>query len=337
MQTFNYLRPQDLTSVAVSFSPRADGADPLHSSEQFLAGGTTIVDLMKLYVMRPEALVDIKKVRGFDAIEPKAGGMHLGALVTMADAARDERLLRDYPMVVQSLSQAASTQIRNMARLGGNTLQRTRCSYFRDVSFSECNKRNPGSGCAALDGQNGSLAILGVSASCIANYPGDFAQALVALDATVSTTGAFDGQPFVRLHRLPGDSPQIETCLAPDEMITGFLLPPPTEWPRRSTYVKIRDRDSYAFALASAAVGLAMENDKVAEVRIALGGVASIPWRAAKAEAALRGHPLDEQSAEAAARLEFASAVTHSSNRYKLKLGQATLIRALLAARAMEI
>ena len=339
MRTFDYLRPANVAEVATLFRPGPVDADPLAAPEQFLGGGTTMVDLMKLYVMRPETLVDIKQVSGLDTIEPtEDGGLRLGSLVTMAQAARDERLSRDYRMVVEALRQAASTQLRNMARLGGNVLQRTRCNYFRDISYPQCNKRTPGSGCAAVDGQNRKHAILGVSDACIASYPGDFAQALMALDATVTTTGPMNGQPFARLHRLPGDTPHIETRLAPSELITGFVLPPAAEWTRRSIYVKIRDRDSYAFALASAAVGLALEDGgRVAEVRIGLGGVATVPWRARQAEDALRGQLLNEETASAAAAQEFAAAATRRYNRHKVALGQATLVRALLTVQTMEI
>ena len=337
MQAFQYHRPDRLDEIKAPPLAPASEAGALQAPEQFLGGGTTLLDLMKLYVMRPQTLVDIKRVHGLDTIETGGDGLRLGALVTMAQAARDERLVRDYPVVAEALALAASTQIRNMARLGGNVLQRTRCNYFRDVTFHECNKRTPGSGCAALDGHTRKHAILGTSEACIASYPGDFAQALIALDATVNTTGPFDGRRFAELHRLPGDTPHIESNLAPGEMITSFLLPPATDWTRRSTYVKIRDRDSYAFALASAAVGLALRNGTVTEVRIGLGGVATIPWRAHRAEAALQGKPLDEEIATAAAEAEFSHASVRQLNRYKRSLGPATLVRALLTAQAMEI
>ena len=198
MQTFQYRRPDDLSAIEALRGAPESGDGPLQASEQFLGGGTTMLDLMKLYVMRPQTLVDVRHVGGLDTIEETDGGLRLGALVTMAEASRDPRVVRDYPMVAQALALAASTQIRNMARLGGNVLQRTRCNYFRDVTFPDCNKRVPGSGCAALDGHTRKHAILGTSESCIASYPGDFAQALIALDATVHTTGPFDGRPIRR-------------------------------------------------------------------------------------------------------------------------------------------
>jgi xanthine dehydrogenase YagS FAD-binding subunit len=262
----------------------------------------------------------------------------LGALARMSDVADHPAVRRDYPVVAQSLDLAASPQIRNMASLGGNVLQRTRCNYFRDVSWSSCNKRNPGSGCAALDGVNRRLAVLGVSEHCIANYPGDLAVALVALDATVDVEGA-GGRRVVRLeelHRLPGDTPHIETSLKPGELITGFSVPA-GPWTRRSLYLKIRDRQSYEFALASAAVALDLDGGAVREARIGLGGVAAKPWRSPEAEAALRGKPLTEATANAAAEAAFSGAVVHGQLKFKPELGRRTLVRALLQAQAMEV
>jgi xanthine dehydrogenase YagS FAD-binding subunit len=224
-----------------------------------------------------------------------------------------------------------------MATLAGNVLQRTRCNYFRDPSWRACNKRDPGSGCAALQGVNRKHAVLGTSAHCIATYPGDFAQALVALDAVVDVLGP-DGERTLRveeLHRPPGDTPHVETVLAPGELITGFAVPA-GPW-RRSLYLKIRDRESYEFALASAAVALDLAGDgAVRAARIALGGVATTPWRAREAEALLVGRPLTEASATEAAEAAFAGAVTHRGNAYKPELGRRTLVRALLAAARLE-
>ncbi len=337
MRRFDYVRPQEVTILPTLSRSAFEGENPLDAEGQFLGGGTTMVDLMKLYVMRPHLLIDIKNLKGLDQIEAtEDGGLRLGALVTMNQAARDQRLHDGYRMVVRSLAQAASQQVRNMARLGGNVLQRTRCSYFRDPSFEECNKRTPGSGCSALNGVNEKHAVLGTTRACIATYAGDFAQSLIALDATVGTNGPFNGRPFAELHR-HGETPNIETRLAPGELITGFLLPPVTEWTRRSVYVKIRDRDSYAFALASAAVGLAVENGKVAEVRISLGGLATVPWRAHQAEAVLRGQTLSEDIANAAAETEFSAAERRAQSNYRISLGKATIVRALLQAQSMEI
>jgi xanthine dehydrogenase YagS FAD-binding subunit len=218
-------------------------------------------------------------------------------------------------------------------------LQRTRCTYFRDPSWAACNKRTPGAGCAALDGFNRSHAVLGASEHCIATYPGDFAQALIALDAVVETRRAREPRriPFAALHRLPGDRPDVETTLAPDELIVGFVLPK-GEWTRRSRYLKIRDRESYEFALASAAVALDMQpGGLVQQARIALGGVATTPWRARDAEALLAKRPITAQTAQRAAEAAFAGAAPHKHNAFKIALGRRTLARALLETAAMEI
>jgi xanthine dehydrogenase YagS FAD-binding subunit len=256
----------------------------------------------------------------------------------MAAAGEHPEIRQNYPVVAQALDLAASPQIRNMATLGGNVLQRTRCNYFRDPSWGACNKREPGSGCAALDGVNRKHAVLGVSDHCIAAYPGDFAQALVALDAGVEIVGPSGSRvmPFEQLHRLPGDTPHIETVLAPGELIVGFWLPV-APWTRRSLYLKIRDRQSYEFALASAAVALDLADGMVNEARIALGGVAAKPWRAREAEAALKGHALDEAGARRAAEATFATAQAHGQKDYKPELGRRTLVRALLQTAQLSI
>ena len=309
------------------------------AATQFLAGGTTILDLMKLDVMQPQRLVDVNRIDAdVGRIERPADIFYLGAFATMAAVADHPDVRRDYPVVVQALDLAASAQIRNMATLGGKVLQRTRCNYFRDPSWGECNKRKPGSGCAALDGVNRKHAVLGVSDHCCAAYPGDFAQALVALDAAVEITGSRGPRvmPFEQLHRMPGDTPHIETVLKPGELIIGFRLPVGL-WTRRSLYLKIRDRQSYEFALASAAVVLDLVGDTVNEARIALGGVATKPWRAREAEATLKGRAIDEATAERAAGAAFAGAQTRGDNAYKVELGKRTLVRALLQASQLSV
>lgn len=327
------------TSEAVAAAAATQSLSHVASPTQYLAGGTTLIDLMTLDVMRPTHLVDINPLsKDPDAsrITVTDKGLRLGALVRMSEAANDAAIQRDYPVIAQTMALAASSGLRNMASLGGNVLQRTRCSYFRDTSYGQCNKRSPGSGCAALDGVNRGLAVLGVSDQCIASYPGDFAQALMALDAVLEIRGANNSRAmrFAELHRRPGRTPEIETTLAPGELITAIQVP--AAGTRRSIYVKVRDRASYAFALASAAVVLAMDGDKVDRVRIALGGVASVPWRATEAEAHLRGQPLDETNAKAAAEIAFAGAQTRKDNAYKVPLGKETLVRALLEAAKME-
>jgi xanthine dehydrogenase YagS FAD-binding subunit len=329
MRAFGYVRAADAASAVQA---GGDGA-------AFLSGGTTLLDLMKLDVLRPSRVVDINDLeKQFGQIGTGRDGLHLGAFVRMGAAAEHPGVLRDYPVVAQALQLAASQQIRNMASLGGNVLQRTRCNYFRDPSWPACNKRNPGSGCAALQGVNRKHAVLGTSDSCIATYPGDFAQALIALDADVDIVG-INGPRVMRfadLHREPGTTPERETNLAPDELITGFTLPP-LPFARRSLYLKIRDRQSYEFALASAAVVLDLDGGNVREARIALGGVATRPWRAREAEAVLTGKPLTPDTARTAAQAAFAGAVTRGQNDYKPELGRRTLVRALLQAAAMEI
>ena len=310
MRPFLYQRPGDLADAVDRASQGPSRAPPTMAGTQYLAGGTTILDLMKLDVMRPEVLVDINRVDPAGLrIEQRPDGFYLGAFVTMAQAGDHPEIKQNYPVIAQSLDLAASPQLRNMATLGGNVLQRTRCAYFRDPSWGACNKREPGSGCAALDGVNRKHAVLGVSDNCIAAYPGDFAQALVALGAAVEIVGSGGARvmPFEALHREPGDTPHIETNLALGEIILGFRLPV-APWTRRSLYLKIRDRQSYEFALTSAAIALDLAGSVVNEARIALGGVATRPWRAREAEAVLNGGKFDEAAAQRAADAAFAGA-----------------------------
>ncbi len=336
MRAFEYSRAAS-AAQAVQAAQTASHEPPTLASAQFLAGGTTLVDLMKLDVMRPKLVVDVNDLSGsFGAITTDAKGLRLGALVHMAEAEEHPVVRRDYPVIAQSLHLAASAQIRNMATLGGNVLQRTRCNYFRDTHWSQCNKRVMGSGCAALTGVNRKHAVLGTSPHCIATYAGDFAQALIALDAWVDIAGPRGARTlrFEQLHVAPGDNPRVETTLAAGELITGFVVPA-APWTRRSLYLKIRDRESYEFALASAAVALDMDGEHVREARIALGGVATKPWRAREAEAVLKDQSLNQQTAARAAEAAFAGAVSHGQNDYKLELGRRTLVRALLAASAV--
>ena len=337
MRPFAYQAPTD-AAAAVGMAHVA-AASHVGSPVQYMGGGTTLLDLMKLDVMRPATVVDLTRIDGkaFRSVDKTDQGLRIGALVPMAELSDNRMIARDYPVLRDTLWMAASAQLRNMARLGGNVLQRTRCPYFRDTTYTECNKREPGSGCAAMNGFNRLHAVLGTSDQCIAMYPGDWAQALIALDATVDVLGANGPRTmrFADLHRPPGTTPHIETTLAPGEMITGFVVPG-GPWPR-SLYVKVRDRESYAFANASAAVALDMDGDTARDVRIAIGGVATVPWRARQAEALLKGRPLTEAAATAAAEAEFAGAVTHEHNAFKVPLGKATIIRALMQAKAMEV
>ncbi len=342
MRPFHYARAEGANAAILSHQAlRAPRDQPaVLAPAQYIAGGTNLVDLMRIDVMRPELVADINAMARSRAgkIEATAQGLWLGALVRMAEAADNAEVNRNYPMIAQALMLAASPQIRNMASLGGNVLQRTRCTYFRDTSYAACNKRNPGSGCAAIDGVNRRHAVLGVSDQCIAQYSGDFAHALIALDATVSIEGPKGARalPFAELHRLPGETPHIETNLMPAELITGFLVPR-LPWAKRSLYLKIRDRQSYEFALASAAVALDMEGETVRAARIALGGVSAAPWRARSAEQAITGQTLDDDTLTAVGETAFAEARPHGENAFKIELGQRTLARALRQAAQLEI
>jgi xanthine dehydrogenase YagS FAD-binding subunit len=304
---------------------------------QFLAGGTTLIDLMKLDVLRPQRLVDLEPLRT-SSIEIEFGpsGMRLSAFARMAAVADNPRVLSEYPVIAQSLALAASPQIRNMATLGGNVLQKTRCPYYRDTSWDACNKRDPGSGCAALSGFNRNHAVLGVDESCIAQYPGDFGVALIALDAQLNLSGPLGTRriPFSSLHRDAQGQPHVEITLEPGEIITAFHIPSGA-WTHRSLYLKVRDRASYEFAIASAAVALEMDADEVVSARIGLGGMAYRPWRSHAAEKALLGKPLTEANAQAAAEAALEGAQGHGHNDYKPELGRRTIVRALLQAKAL--
>jgi len=337
MRPFVYQRAADAPSAVQALAAAAANHPLTEAAIQPLAGGTTLVDLMKLDVMRPGTVVDINPLAtNWSAVDLEGGNLRLGALARMSDVATHSGVQRNYPVVADALKLAASPQLRNMATLGGNVLQRTRCSYFRDVSYTNCNKRNPGSGCAAMEGFNLSHAVLGTSAQCIATYPGDFAQALIALDASVEITGTSGTRtiPFAQLHKPPGDSPQIETTLAAGELISGFAIP--GRWPR-SVYLKARDRQSYEFALASAAVALDVQDGVVRDARVALGGVATTPWRAREAEALLKGQKLDDDLARRAAEAAFSRATGRKHNAFKIALGKRVVARALHQAAAMEV
>lgn len=338
MRAVSYHRAAEPGAAIQALSVSAADDKPLtEASAQPLAGGTTLIDLMKLDVMRPSTVVDINPLaRSWSAIDANDSGLRLGALAKMSDAAAHPEVQRNYPVVANSLQFAASPQLRNMATLGGNVLQRTRCSYFRDVSYQSCNKRNPGSGCAAMDGFNRMHAVLGTSDQCIATYPGDFAQALIALDSMVEITGRSGtrSMPFAQLHTPPGSSPQIETVLQPGELISAFLIA--GRWPR-STYLKVRDRQSYEFALSSAAIALDIQDGVIRDARVALGGVATIPWRAREAEALLKGQRFDGGLAQRAAEAAFAEARGRQHNAFKIALGKRVVARALQQAVTMEI
>jgi len=338
MRPFAYQRATDPSTAIQALAAVAPGNNPLTEPDVSpLAGGTTLLDLMKLDVMRPRTVVDINPLASaWSAINLENGNLRLGALARMSDVAANREVQLNYPVVADALKLAASPQLRNMATLGGNVLQRTRCSYFRDVSYGACNKRDPGTGCAAMDGVNRSHAVLGTSEQCIATYPGDFAQALIALDATVDISGQSGTRtiPFAELHKAPEATPHIETTLAPGELISGFTIP--GRWPR-SLYLKVRDRQSYEFALASAAIALDMQDGTVRDARVALGGVATVPWRAREAEALLKGQKFDEAIVQSVADLAYAGAIPKRHNEFKIALGKRVVARALQQAATMEI
>jgi xanthine dehydrogenase YagS FAD-binding subunit len=338
MRSFAYQRATDAASAVQALAAAAAGNDPLtEATIQPLAGGTTLIDLMKLDVMRPSVVVDINPLApSWSAIASDGENLRLGAMARMSDVATHPQVQHDYPVIAETLKLAASPQLRNMASLGGNVMQRTRCTYFRDVSYGNCNKRNPGSGCAALEGFNRTHAVLGTSDQCIATYPGDFAQALMALDATMEITGKSGVRSigFAELHKPPGNTPQIETTLAAGDLISGFTIP--GRWPR-SVYLKVRDRQSFEFALASAAVALDIQDGTVRDARVALGGVATVPWRAREAEALLKGQKLDDGLAQRAADAAFTGAAGRKHNAFKIELGKRVVARALHQAAAMEV
>ncbi|MBV9696180.1 MAG: xanthine dehydrogenase family protein subunit M [Gammaproteobacteria bacterium] len=324
MQAFEFHKPRDLEQAL-----RLGAAPGAH----YLGGGTNLLDLMKASVERPQRLIDINALP-LAQVEPlPGGGLRLGALVRNSDAANDARVRRDYPLLSRALLNGASPQLRNMATVGGNLLQRTRCGYFTDPSFEHCNKRNPGSGCAALEGYNRMHAILGASPACVATNPSDMSVALLALDALVQVRGP-EGRrsiPIADFHRLPGTTPERDTQLRPGELILAVDLPPPV-FAAHSCYLKVRDRASYAFALVSAAVAVALDGPTVRDVRIALGGVAHKPWRALAAEQALRGRALDAGQFAAAAQLVTQDARPLRDNAFKVPLAQRAVARALATA-----
>jgi xanthine dehydrogenase YagS FAD-binding subunit len=301
---------------------------------KYLGGGTNLVDLMRETVERPEALVDVTALSAEIEAKPD-GGLFIGAAAKNTALAGNRIVRERYPALARAILAGASAQIRNMATVGGNILQRTRCTYFYDDA-ARCNKRVPGSGCDAIDGFNRNHAILGASPACVATHPSDMCVALVALDAVVHTDG-LDGtrsMPLVDLHRLPGGRPDVETELKPHELVTAVELPA-LPFAARSTYRKVRDRASYAFALVSVAAALDVAGGTVRDVRIALGGVAPKPWRAWKAEGVLRGQPATEATFRAAAEAELADAAGLRDNAFKIELTRRT-IAAVLAELAGE-
>jgi len=319
MKPVTYVRPPDTKSAIAAAA--ATGAC-------FHGGGTTLVDLMRLEVMSPTTLVDLGRLP-LAAIERHGAGIRIGAMARNADVATHALVVERYPLLAQAIAAGASQQIRNMATVGGNLLQRTRCPYFRDLAVP-CNKRTPGAGCSALDGFTRSHAILGTSASCIATHPSDMCVALAALDAVVHTRSGDQTRaiPIGDLHTLPGDHPEIENVLEPGELITHVDLPA-SKLAAHSRYVKVRDRAAFAFALASAAVGLDVADGRIRDARIALGGVATKPWRSVEAEQALIGQPPARAAFERAAAAALVDPKPRRDNAFKVALAKHTIVRAL--------
>jgi xanthine dehydrogenase YagS FAD-binding subunit len=324
MNPFTYSRVVDANEAVSSIAARPQG--------KFLGGGTNLIDLMKMGVETPTQLVDINRLPLAQIEElPGGKGIRIGALARNSDVAEHELIKTRYPVLSEALLSGASPQLRNMATVGGNLLQRTRCYYFYDPAFPACNKRKPGSGCGAIEGFNRIHAILGQSEHCIATHPSDMCVALAALDAVVRVRGP-NGErqiPMTDFHRLPGDTPQWDTNLQPDELIIAVDLPA-MPFATRSHYLKVRDRASYAFALVSVAAILHVDpSKKIKAARVALGGVAHKPWRASKAEQELSGKTADEKTFRAAAEAELAVAKGYKHNSFKIELAKRAIVRAL--------
>ena len=328
MKTFDYVRPASVReAIAAASEPGA----------AYLAAGTNLLDLMKGGVARPSRLVDVSHLPNLDRIEDLAdGSVRIGALVRNADLAHDRTFTQRFPAVAEALLSGASAQLRNAATVGGNVLQRTRCAYFYDVA-SACNKRTPGSGCDARGGDNRLHAVLGWSENCIATHPSDFCVPLVAFDAVVEVEGRAGRREIAleQFHRLPGDTPEREHMLEPGEMIVAVRLPPPAaSFAAHSRYLKVRERTSYAFAVLSAAAALRLENDTIAEARLALGGVALKPWRVREAELILTGARADAAPFRRAAEAALAAAKPSGDNGFKIELARRIVVRALTLAAA---
>jgi len=320
MKAFTYERASDCAAAAKS------AAQP---GAKFIAGGTNLLDLMKLEIEQPTHLVDVSRLPLTRIEDTSDGGLRIGALVPNSDLAADQRVRVQYPVLSQALLAGASGQLRNKASTGGNLLQRTRCYYFYDTD-KPCNKRKPGSGCSAMEGFNRIHAVLGASDQCIAVNPSDMAVALTVLDAqieTIQASGPARRFPISELYRLPGDTPHIETALEPGELITGVVLPPPPQG--KQLYRKVRDRASYAFALVSVAAIVNQDGSKIQEARFAFGGLAHKPWRAADAERALLGRSPDDIAFIEAGELALQGAKGHGANDFKIPLAKRTLARTL--------
>jgi xanthine dehydrogenase YagS FAD-binding subunit len=321
MKPYHYEQARDIPGAVAALAEQPNA--------KYLAGGTNLVDLMKLEIMTPDVLVDVRRLTSDRIEETEDGGVRIGAAVTNSDLAADRTIRSRYPVLSQALLSGASGQLRNLATTGGNLLQRTRCVYFYDTT-TPCNKREPGSGCPAIEGHNKDHAILGASEHCVATHPSDMAVAMTALEAFVNVHGPDSERriPIEDLHRLPGDEPERDTTLEHGELITVVDLPP-LDLAYNSKYRKVRERASYAFALVSVAAALDVEDGVVRDVRLALGGVAHKPWRATKAEEALRGEPAGEENFRAAAEIELEDARPLRENAFKVPLARNVITRTL--------
>jgi xanthine dehydrogenase YagS FAD-binding subunit len=330
MHPFSLERPRDV-AAALAFRAQAGRND---APVEYIAGGTDMVQLLQEYVRRPDRLVSLAGLLD-NRIEGGPQGLRLGAAATMAEVAAHPAVVEQFPVISEALLNSASPQVRNQATMGGNLLQRTRCPYFRDVGYAACNKREPGSGCAAIGGENRWHAVLGTSENCIAANPSDLAVALVALDASVEVRGANRQRtvPLVEFHRLPGDTPHIETVLELGEVITAITVPA-SPVARRSHYLKVRDRASFEFAVVSAAVALDMDGARIRQARVALGGVGTKPWRVPRVETALAGNSLDPAALRSAAALAAEGAQGRGHNSFKIELMQRAIVRAVNTAGA---
>src|SRR2546421_2827465 len=330
MHTFEFIRPTD-SAAAIAAAAQSKTAQQ-GADVRFMGGGTTLIDLMKLNVETPARVLDINRLP-LDKIELMPdGGLKIGAIVRNSDLAYDPHVQRDYFVLSQAILNGASAQIRNMATVAGNLLQRTRCMYFRDTAMP-CNKREPGSGCPAIAGSNRALAILGTSEHCIATNPSDMCVAMAALEATIHIQGSKGSRaiPFGEFHLLPGNTPQRETVLEPGDLITHVTLPPPVAGSKQ-LYLKLRDRASYEFALASAAIVLTIAGGNVTRARVALGGVGTKPWRSPEAEAALAGQATNEATFRQAAEAALRDSKPQSQNAFKIELAKRCLTHALQMA-----
>ncbi len=330
MHIFEFMRPADsgaAINAAAQSKTAQQGADV-----RFLGGGTTLIDLMKLNVETPTRVLDINRLPLDNIEDTSDGGLKIGATVRNSDLANHPRVQRDYAVLSQAILSGASGQIRNMATTAGNLVQRTRCVYFRDTAMP-CNKREPGTGCSAITGSNRTLAILGTSDHCIATNPSDMCVAMAALEAVIHVQGPKDTRsiPIGDFHLLPGDTPHRETVLEPGDLITHVTLPPPVAGSRQ-VYLKLRDRASYEFALASAAVVMTLDAKNISYVRIALGGVGTKPWRSPEAEAALAGKPANAAGFRQAAEAALRDAKPQSENKFKVELAKRCLVHALQTA-----